>query len=130
MKQSLQASTATTTVLIIGVISMVVASMMFFQSTDNLISAKSIGDGKQAEYAALACAEVALSKLQANASYAGNEVISLSPSVSCTITAFTPVSGTYTITTSATVGIATRRYQVVATRGTQVDVSSWKEVAN
>ena len=123
------ASAATTTVLILGSIATVIASVMLFQSTDNAIVAKVLREGKKAEYAAMSCGEVALEKLRLSTSYTGNETITISGSLTCSIGTITSNTGTYTVPTSATFGDATKSLQItVGTITTTLNVIGWKEL--
>lgn len=122
------ASTAITTVLILGSVSAIIASLMLFQSTDNAISAKVLREGEKAAYAAEACAEIALEKLRVSTSYTGNEQISLSASQNCDIGTITTSLGSYTIPVSATNGESTKRLQIVVDSiGSNIIIESWKE---
>lgn len=123
-----KASTAITTVLILGSVSAIIASLMLFQSTDNAISAKVLREGEKAAYAAESCAEIALEKLRISTSYTGNESITLSDTQDCSIGTITSSLGSYTIPVSATNGESTKRIQVVVDSvATSIIIESWKE---
>lgn len=71
------------------------------------------------------CTEDALYKLWENASYTGGAITR--PEGSCTI-AVSNSNPTYTLTITATSATYTRSIQVVATRTTQLTITSWKEI--
>jgi hypothetical protein len=124
----LSASAATTTVLILGSIAAVVASLMLFQSADNAVVAKVLREGKKAEYAAMACGEVALEKLRLSTAYVGNETITISGTLTCSIGTITNASGVYTVPASAVVGDSTKRLIItVGTITTTLNITGWKE---
>jgi hypothetical protein len=125
------ASAAITTVLILGFIASLVATLMLFQSTDNVLVAKILREGKKAEYAAMACGEIALEKLRLSTAYVGNETLTVSGTQTCTIGTITNISAAYTIPVSATNGESTKRLRInVSSINTSVNISGWEEVAN
>jgi hypothetical protein len=129
MKTTLSASAATTTVLILGSVATIVASLMLFQSTDNVISAKVVRDGKQAEYALMACAEVAAQEARDTALYLGHETITVVGSITCTI-GNRVLSGTdFEFPLSATVGDSTKHASIrMATVGPpSITINYWQE---
>jgi hypothetical protein len=131
MQKRFSASAAITTVLILGSIASLVATLLFYQSVDNAIAVKVLREGKKAEYAALACGEVALEKLRNTTLYVGNETITVSGTQTCTIGTITNAAGVYTVPVSAINGDATKRLQiVVGSINTLLTITSWKEVAN
>lgn len=126
----LKAAAATTTVLIMGSIAALIATYLLFQSTDRILSSRLSRDAANAEYAANACAEYALEQARTIPGYTGNESITVLAPITCQIDTIQNISGTYTLTTSATVGEATKYVSVVYTKGSTVNVSKWHEVTH
>lgn len=127
--KKLKASAATTTVLILGSIATIVAGLMLFQSTDNLILTKSLREAKKAEYAAMSCGEIALEKLRISTTYVGNENITITTNITCSIGTITNSAGVYTVPTSATFGNNTKRLEItIGSITTTMSVTGWKEL--
>lgn len=124
-------SATITTVLILGTVATIVATFMLITTTDNVIFSKVLREGKQAEYATEACAEVALAKLRQSATYSGNETITIDTYSSCTIDIVIVTGSQYTIKTHSTVGNSTKHLEVVVSSiGQNLNVLSWNFVQN
>jgi hypothetical protein len=123
-----QGMIALTTVLIVGAIVLAVSIGI---TTRTVIETQISGSEEQthkALVAATSCMESALAKLSDNASYTGNESISVG-SNTCTISTITSSGNTRTVKTSSTVGGHTRRLSVtVSNVNPPLQVSSWQEV--
>lgn len=71
------------------------------------------------------CMEDTLLKIRSNASYAGGTIAH--PEGTCSITV-SQVGSTYTVTATTTTTSYKRTVQAVATRGTALSLTSWKEL--
>ncbi|MFA5129803.1 MAG: hypothetical protein WC477_02655 [Patescibacteria group bacterium] len=84
-------------------------------------------DQRSAEQAANACADTAIERLGLSSSYAGNETVSLSNGVVCSI--FPIISGGgWTIQAEAWVNNRVARVQVQMANRNPVDITSWTKV--
>lgn len=128
-KCALSASAATTTVLILGSVATIVVTFMLLQSTENIFTAKVVRDGKQAEYSVMACAEVAAKNARDSSLYTGNETVTLTGQVTCTIGTRTTVGTDYSFTVSATSGDSTKQAEIrMATVGPpSITIKYWQE---
>lgn len=83
---------------------------------------------KIAVQAATACLEIALDRLGRNASYTGNENISID-NLTCTIRPITVGVGTWTISSEGRSNNQYARYTVILSNRAPITISSWREVA-
>lgn len=115
-------------VLILGIVLTLLLPALILISTDNYRVSDSVGKSNQALVQAESCAELALSSLQTNQSYAGNETKTLSTGT-CFIQTITGAGQVRTIQTQSTVDNHTKRIRVITSQLTpQILISSWVEI--
>ncbi|MBP9821741.1 MAG: hypothetical protein KBC98_02575 [Candidatus Pacebacteria bacterium] len=118
------------TVLITGAIVLIIGLGMAERSMLELNTSLDEELSHQALTAATSCMERALLSLAGNASYAGNETLSVGTNT-CSIATITTSGITRTVKTSSTVQGYTRRLQVtVSNVNPPLQVSSWQEVSS
>lgn len=112
---------------IVGTVLLLVAlssSRLLIQQLANTVSQE---DFVAAKYLAEGCAEAALMDINQNASYAGNETLTIGAG-SCTIEPVSRSGSTYTIETQATVHASVYRLVVQANGTNPPVVTSWRRV--
>jgi hypothetical protein len=113
-------------VLIIAAVGLLLATTMSLIGAGGVQAASSLTQGEQSLDFTEGCAEDALIKLWASASYAGGNITR--PEGTCTITVASS-SNIWTITAGTTATSYARTVQVVVTRGTtNLTVTSWQEI--
>lgn len=113
-------------VLIIAAVGLLLATTMSLIGAGGVQAASSLTQGEQSLDFTEGCAEDALIKLWASASYAGGNITR--PEGTCTISVTTSTN-IWTITAGTTATNYARTVQVVVTRGaTNLTISSWQEI--
>lgn len=114
-------------ILIVSAVGVVIVTALVLLGTGASRTSFALGQSYQAKALADACAELAVLRLRQNASYGGNETVSLGAG-SCQISAVTATGPNRTIETSGTVAAAVRRVRVRARVSPAFSVTSWQEV--
>ncbi len=115
-------------VIVVGVISMSITIALILINVDNIKTTIDYENGKQAEYLARACGEIALEKIWNDGQYMGNETMSLTNG-SCQILAVED-SGTQTPTIKVvgTSGLSVKRFEISLSQATpQIEISYYRE---
>lgn len=100
----------------------------FTSLRDESFASLAIENKALSESTAAGCMEQAMERLGQNASYAGNETLSVASST-CAVRPIILDTGTWTIETWAQEGDQYTRYRAVLTSRAPIIISSWTEVA-
>ena len=120
---------ALVTVLIIGAVTLVMASGMSLRSLDATKASIGAEDESRAMYLATSCVEEALRQIRLNRNYTGG-VSLIFPAGTCSIVSVTRAGTLHTINTQSIVGGSVRKLLVRARRATtgQMTITSWDDI--
>lgn len=116
---------AITSVLVISAVVLSIVASVIYLSIGQGQSALALSKGEDAMAFVDGCAEDALLKLRASASYAGGNITR--PEGTCSVSV-SSVGSTYTLTVATSATLYKRTVQVVAVRGSNITITSWKEI--
>ena len=116
---------ALTSVLVISVVVLSITLTIVYLSIGQGQSSLALSKGEDQLAFAEGCMEDALLKVRANSSYAGGSITR--PEGTCAITV-SQVGNVYTITSAGITTAYKRTIQAVATRGSSIVITSWKEI--
>ncbi len=127
MKESQRGYVALLAVLIVGAVSVSIATTLLLMGTDSQRSALVTMRSSQARGLASSCVEEALQQIHDDNSFTGTNNLSLGQG-DCSYTVTNAGGFNRTITASGTVDIVVRRLSVSITLGSTITVNSWQEV--
>ena len=116
---------ALTSVLVISVVVLSITLTIVYLSIGQGQSSLALSKGEDQLAFVEGCMEDALLKIKVNSSYAGGSITR--PEGTCTITV-SQAGNVYTMTSMGTTSVYKRTIQVVATRGSSIVITSWKEI--
>ncbi|MEI6326749.1 MAG: hypothetical protein WCO78_01360 [Candidatus Roizmanbacteria bacterium] len=116
---------ALTSVLIVSVVVLSITITVIYLSIGQGQSALATYKGEEQLTFVEGCMEDALLKIKANAGYSGGSITR--PEGTCTITVSQAVN-VYTVTATGITTLYKRTIQTIATRGSNIIITSWKEI--